>query len=212
MRTSWFQPLALTFALAITTASSARAAIINVGFSGDLITAFNNTYDDPEIPVSDFFKVGQAFSGSVSYDTGLSGDFYSDSAEYELLGFNLSIGGQDFSNRFLPRSIYRSADGRTSFLAGGADQGGSTSLTLNLLSPFYKYPSPAELNGQTAEFRFDDYYPQGGQVFGLARLDTVVPAVPEPSSWLLMILGFGLAGWAVRNRNQKASLQAPQMA
>ncbi|CAA9524624.1 MAG: hypothetical protein AVDCRST_MAG62-1342 [uncultured Sphingomonas sp.] len=28
-----------------------------------------------------------------------------------------------------------------------------------------------------------------------------VPAVPEPSTWLMMLLGFGTVGWAIRRRN-----------
>lgn len=38
------------------------------------------------------------------------------------------------------------------------------------------------------------------------RLNSVAGAVPEPSTWAMMILGFGLVGGAVRRRNQQAKV------
>jgi hypothetical protein len=32
-------------------------------------------------------------------------------------------------------------------------------------------------------------------------IGTEVPAVPEPSTWALMLLGFGAVGWGLRRRN-----------
>lgn len=44
----------------------------------------------------------------------------------------------------------------------------------------------------------------GGGVLTISQAP--VGAVPEPGAWALMILGFGLAGAALRNRNRKISV------
>jgi hypothetical protein len=42
------------------------------------------------------------------------------------------------------------------------------------------------------------------QRFGL----TAVQAVPEPSSWALMLVGFGLSGFALRRRGKMRTVAA----
>ncbi len=44
-------------------------------------------------------------------------------------------------------------------------------------------------------------------ISGRVMLD-VPSAVPEPATWAMMIMGFGLAGSALRNRGRKAALAA----
>ncbi len=209
---TYFLPMLLGLAIA----SPAQAVVITVGFSGALSSAKNNVYDDPEIPSGNFFQVGQSFSGSFGYDTGSPVYLENDAAFFDLQKFSIVIGGVDFSDRFIPRQIFRSSNGGVSFSAGGADQGGGTSVDLNLGSFFGNYPTAGELNGKTASFRFDDYYPLGGQVSGSAFLNTAgsISAVPEPDAWLLMIIGLGAIGYGVRRRRhlayrERATLASP---
>jgi len=192
--------MALSAVVMAGAAVPSTAAVIVVGFSGKVSAAANNAYDDPELPSAEFFTIGQAFSGSFSYDTGQPVQYYNGFASFDLQTFNVSIGGVDFSQRFIPRQIGRSSDGGVQVSAGGASQGGSTSLDLKLGSFFGNYPTAVELDGTSATFSFNDYYPLGGQVSGLARLDVAGAAspVPEPKSWLLMALGFGMVGYAMR--------------
>jgi hypothetical protein len=208
MRMSDIKALALSVVFAASAATPTYAAVIKVGFAGVLTSAVNNTYDDPDIPESDFFQVGQAFSGSFAYDNDVPGFTEDDTAFFDLQNFNVQIGGQDFSDRFLPRQVFRSADGSVSFLSGGADQGGSTSIETTLNSSFQNYPMPGELNGKTATFSFADFYPLGGQVSGraLLKVDGFTPAVPEASTWAMMILGFGFVGFAMRRRKAQPGL------
>jgi hypothetical protein len=179
-----------------------EATVIIASFSGKLTSAQNNTYDDPSIPSSDFFKIGQAFSGSFSYDTDKPIENDGDFALLDLQTFNVIIGGVDFSDRFLPRLTGRSADGGVEFLAGGASQGGSTSISLNLSSFFGNYPTANELNGRTASFFYGDYTPLGGVVSGdaLLSVEGATSPVPEPATWLFMVAGFGVVGYGMRRR------------
>lgn len=178
----------------------ADAALVTVSFQGRLSTAENNRYDDPDIPQGDFFFVGQRFSGALRYDTDLPGDVEPDIAVFELLGFDLFFGNVDYSDRFIPRLIGRSQDGTIEFLSGGADQGGSASLSLNLGSFSPDYPSLSQLNGQSALFSYEDFTPLGGSLSGTATLGTAVASVPETTTWAMMIAGVGVVGGAARRR------------
>ena len=202
-----FKTRFLPMLLGLAVATPGQAAVVTVGFSGTLSSAENNVYEDPEIPSGNFFKVGQSFSGSFGYDTSSPAYLEGDAAFFDLQKFSIVIGGVDFSDRFIPRQIFRSSDGGVSFSAGGADQGGGTSVDLNLGSLFGNYPTAGELDGKMASFRFDDYYPLGGQVSGSALLNVegATSAVPEPDAWLLMIVGFGVVGYGIRRRRLLAS-------
>lgn len=199
--------LALFMTMGLAVALPSQAETIAVDFSGVLTSAVNNVYDDPDIPSTDFFKVGQAFSGTLLYDTKVPGFTESGDAFFELQGFSITIGDTDFSSRFLPRSIFRSSDGFVSFSTGGADQGGGASISLVLPSFYGNYPQAGELDGKTASFQFSDFYPLGGQVAGVAQLyaTDAVGAVPELETWIIMIFGMGTVGCALRRR-RRASL------
>jgi hypothetical protein len=57
-------------------------------------------------------------------------------------------------------------------------------------------------------FRFDNEQglALGQNVARYALASSVFDAVPEPATWLMMILGFGLAGWQLRRRQAAALL------
>jgi hypothetical protein len=52
---------------------------------------------------------------------------------------------------------------------------------------------------------------RGGNDFAVDDIslstESIVNGVPEPSTWAMMLLGFGAIGWAVRRQRSRASLQ-----
>ena len=185
-------------ALAVATllsSGSASASIISYDFNGTVSQASN--LGALAEPINNgFFQVGQNFSGTVTWDTDGPGFGDEFSSEFELLGFNINIGGTDFSSRFLPRLVGRQSDGTLSFVSGGADQGGGASLTFDLGTYAIGYPTLAQLNGKVGQFSYRDFQPFGGTVSG----NTTVAAVPEPSTWAMIIIGIAAGGVTMRRR------------
>lgn len=57
-------------------------------------------------------------------------------------------------------------------------------------------------DGDSFYIGFDDYISGDDNHDDFLVKATLMPAVPEPSTWLLMILGFGAIGFGMRRRNQ----------
>ena len=90
--------------------------------------------------------------------------------------------------------------GRAATLMGGkgfsGDQSGRAVYDLSALA------------GQVVDIRFQfasDYaaYQRGVQFDNLLVTGTMPSAVPEPATWAMMIMGFGLAGTAIRSRRRR---------
>jgi len=96
---------------------------------------------------------------------------------------------------------YRLTDGFTTKIAG-PQLSGFTGQFFGFISdePFvFVELSPGTGVGSSERYNLDNMR------FGLARVGGATPGVPEPAAWGLMILGFGLAGCAVRRRRALAA-------
>lgn len=109
-----------------------------------------------------------------------------------------------------------------SFLIGGLDSYNSvvlnfadaTTITLNgreiIGQPFVSTPNTGETGRVTYDFGSGPLL--SNISFGSSQrtfeLDGIVAAAPEPATWLMMILGFGLVGGALRRRRGVGSLAA----
>lgn len=57
-------------------------------------------------------------------------------------------------------------------------------------------------NGQSFYIGYDDWFTIDDNHDDMLIKATLLPAVPEPSTWLMMILGFGAIGFGMRQRKQ----------
>jgi hypothetical protein len=191
--------------LAMLMPSIANAAVVSIHFNGVLTQAENYTNDDPTVAQGDFFQVGQKISGDLTWDTDAPADTSSGAGnEFELLAFNLNIGGMDFSDRFFPRSLITDPSGNVSFLSGGADQGGGARIDMNIGKFGDNAPDAGDFDGRKGSFAYSDFYPLGGVLEG--RI--FVGDVPEPATWIMMILGFGTIAGTMRRRKERAFVTA----
>jgi hypothetical protein len=94
-------------------------------------------------------------------------------------------------------------DGLAAFTGGGTYgptgyEGPNTSFTItDTNNGFVNFLNGGLLDGQTAYFSLEENLAAGGVPI------TVGSAAPEPATWAMMILGFGMAGVAFRRRKQR---------
>jgi len=142
-----------------------------------------------------------------------------------LTGINLALLGSASGSSFSPSAPLFAIDGNTGgnfpgiFHSSSSDA--SEVFTLNLSQA--SQVSSISIFGRTDSFSFRDQYNytlfNGASVVGTGQLDartgpatadfSAVSAVPEPSTWALMLIGFGLVGGALRTskRRQKFAVK-----
>ena len=181
--------------LAMTLGLPAQAALYVATFYGDQNVTFNIS-DIVGFPDDDPF----IFHGEDAYSANFPGVF---------------IEGND-----LGRLLIDTRPGHNSFNvlardnSDGKEGGASFSLASDIFVPGFPF-NPVDYNFTDADDRSMVYYPSGfggpnSQVLsGFYRFTlSAVPAVPEPATWAMMILGFGFVGAAMR-QCRASILQAP---
>lgn len=166
----------------------AGAAVVNLTFTqsgfgnGGTITGFftgedadgNGQLNSFEGEITDF---GLSFSGNHAVEA-------------------FSLGFEDLFGLIYDLGDPLLGDGRTGELEGILAENGSFSYLVG--------PEPLGQAGACLNDEICGQINQGDAVTRTTELVVVgdTPAIPEPASWATMILGFGIAGAAVRNRRR----------
>jgi len=206
--------LASVAVLAAPAAASAAELVTNGGFESSDFTGWtlgsNASYDSVHISPSAFVPIGAsglgtytALLGAVNGTNMLSqtlntvaGDTYTVSFE---LGTQGNIENQKPSNYFLATiggvTILKEVDAIPSIYAFGP----------STFYGFSYFPSTFKATGSSTLLQFT--YENGPGFFNLDNVSvqgtpgvTVGGAVPEPATWALMLVGFGMVGAAMRQR------------
>ena len=141
--------------------------------------------------------------------SGFAGVFDEQVVSEEADGF--SIGGTDLINNvFINLSVY-GGKGNTSLFTGiGLPSSFPTSLWQG---PFTDPNDDDDLTVPSGEVLYFD--PTSGSRFSALVLDIravgAPPAVPEPTSWLLLISGLGVTGATLRRAKRKARITAEDL-
>jgi hypothetical protein len=148
------------------------------------------------VTIENFTVTGSIVSGTfaLAFDDGTSA--------YSLSALNLTLAGSsvafDTSNSGL---ISLASIGRSDFEIGGTANGGVNSIGRAGLTPaddfaFAFVPSTVS---QSAPLSYDT-----GGIINQADSVTIT-AVPEPSTWAMMLFGFGAMGGVLRARRRRVS-------
>jgi hypothetical protein len=146
-----------------------------------------------------------ANSGTTSYDLTAAGNTGFNAVFQNLTTlagkkYNVSfwLGNASGNNNYLlPSSVALQIDGGLGELFTNGN------VTANRIN-WQRFTTNFTATGTSTDFRFVNATPGTDNFAGLD--DISVSAVPEPSTWLTMILGFGTIGAALRRRRQTAAL------
>ncbi|UAJ11841.1 PEPxxWA-CTERM sorting domain-containing protein [Polymorphobacter megasporae] len=207
--------------VALAVAAPSAAAIYTLTYSG---TLSNVSFGGSTNPVSGF-QNGQSFVATYTVDTGkghrLTGPAYDWVYGGPNSGTTLAV-TTVFTVAGVKQTAFGSAVDSAAYLTGGALDLNSYAINTSASSTLMTYgiytnstglgasasledvPRTASASLSTGYYSYTVYdfdhaqYQSEGQ--GTLNIDSVTVAVPEPASWLMMIVGFGLVGVAVRRR------------
>jgi hypothetical protein len=90
----------------------------------------------------------------------------------------------------------------TNWTAGQPDNWGGDETRIHFLAPG---TDPVDAPGEGAQWNdYIEYGTVAGYVVKVAQ-PTLAPQVPEPATWVSMVLGFGAIGYAARSRRNRAA-------
>lgn len=196
----------LTAAIALAPAT-ANAAPTIFNFTGTIASSYSANAIDA--------GVGSAFNGEFTYDptsspTGTFGiqNLYNGAAE---LGFSSVLGAAEGTGYI--NVLHDNSAGQDSFAIAAFTMGdyNLVNLATALSATPVNSPLPTSLAGQSFNFST-----QGRDAAGFLRgfsgtiqvaAAPIAAAVPEPATWLTMIAGFGLVGFAMRQRRQRTTIR-----
>jgi PEP-CTERM motif-containing protein len=201
----------VSIVLATAVVASSSASTVKVDYSGTLTTAIPS------------FFVGESFSGSFTYDTTApvvvpGGNF----TGYAMApgAFSLTIGGNTVSNyngnALFPDNFYVTNFGDFALTVNGATGSGplnSPGTTIGVRffgsnDPAFAamtlpFPFPTDFTSSTIIFSTSLAGPSArGSITSFSATNT--PAVPEPATWAMMLLGFAGLGFAACRRSRKS--------
>ena len=224
MLKSPLRKLRLAAALIPLMISSPALAATVFDATGDILPSFTGT-GSPDLDVTSFsvqfnsvtntFLLGASFAGAI--DPSLAG-FY-------VIGVDTGVGAiRPFGNIGEPNVVFDQVivvqKTGSAVLSGNALKATVVGNLFTLSVPSAFLPStgfapqdfgfniwPREGSTVTGNNQITDFAPNNALLTPTGALLT--PAVPEPATWLTMILGFGLLGGAMRLRRGKPALRLP---
>lgn len=155
------------------------------------------------------------------------GAFAANPNDYLNFGFNVTSGYSAVVNQLAFASV-RSNTGPSNMAVFAAVDGGAftqlanftqgtsdTSRILNFApltgasSIFFRIVATSAASATGGTFRFENFTPNATtSPFSLngnvSLIPVIVPSVPEPATWAMMLLGFGMVGAGVRSRRKPA--------
>ncbi len=189
--------------LGYTFANAATITGVSHIHSGGLSTSLSLTASAPGNVSFDPITAGIAHGSSdVAYDNDDAFTFF---APGQYVG-TTNVGGIDYLNYKGTLSLYATVFGVTNSQTIFVD-GAPMTVTVNNHPGATATASLDPLIGINPAF-LSQYGLSGGTVTlspGVANASAPAPGVPEPSSWILLIAGFGLTGAAVRHRRAAIS-------
>jgi hypothetical protein len=204
--------------------SSPAAAVSIVDAANDIIPSFTGT-GSPDLDVTSFAVSLDAAATTFSLGAVLAGDINPALPGFYVIGVNTGAGAiRPFAGIGEPNVTF---DQVIIVQKNGTARVGANSLTTLLTGNQFIVTVPVSLLPSTgatpANYGFNIWPREGAVVTGNSQITDFAPnnallsvngliAVPEPASWLMMLLGFGLIGGVMRFRRRESDAVIAQVA
>lgn len=215
-------PMLALAAIALATATPALAAV-NINFDVDSTAVSGTIFNDYEAGAQNAPYVpgaGEATTGDVrtlDTDTAGVGIINGDGVTFDTSGFLTILANSSYS------VLAPAGTALVSFIVGTLDQYNTVTLVTNLgsyvlsgreiigqlINPGEPQNLPPPNSGAvTYTFGAGEYLQSitFASTQTAMEIDSLAFGTPEPATWLMLILGFGLAGAAIRRRRRKLAI------
>lgn len=144
------------------------------------------------------YQAGDSFAVDLEYDTGAATPFFDPSDDFSAWSveypFVVTVNGAGYSISSPMRVSYARYDSENAAQFMAQDSNSNVSITGLPKASAATVPTAAMLSHGTASTFF---WTTSGRGWGYA---TLAPAVPEPATWAMMLVGLGAVGIARRRR------------
>ena len=192
---------------------------------GDFLPTFNGTAS-PDLDVTSFSVSLNPAATTFSLGAVLAGDIDASNAGFYVIGIDTGKGAiAPFANIGEPNVVF---DQVIVVQKDGTAMLGNNALTVLMSGNQFIVSVPVSLLPSTGaapanygfniwprfgstvtnNFQISDFAPNNS----LLSVNGIIAGVPEPASWAMMLLGFGLIGGAMRFARRPSQIRPPQMA
>ena len=217
--------LSLAIALLPVIVSSPAAAASVVDAANDIIPSFVGTAT-PDLDVTNFAVSLNPAQNVFTIGATLAGDINPANAGFYVIGVNTGHGAAaPFAAIGEPNVTF---DQVIVVQKNGTATVGNNSLTVSIAGNEFIVTVPLALlpsTGATPQNYGFNLWPRAGSTVtgnsqitdfapnnALLGVNGILPAVPEPASWAMMLLGFGAIGIAIRYRRERRRTRIAQLA
>ena len=217
--------LSLAIALLPVIVSSPAAAASVVDAANDIIPSFVGTAT-PDLDVTNFAVSLNPAQNVFTIGATLAGDINPANAGFYVIGVNTGHGAAaPFAAIGEPNVTF---DQVIVVQKNGTATVGNNSLTVSIAGNEFIVTVPLALlpsTGATPQNYGFNLWPRAGSTVtgnsqitdfapnnALLGVNGILPAVPEPASWAMMLLGFGAIGIAIRYRRERRLTRIAQLA
>jgi hypothetical protein len=190
------------------TATVAHAETMSYTFSGNATAGSDLMGGNYSFGVNPFFSANQAWGANASNNGGFNNPFYNPPAGFEATSLTITFAGLDGATINTDFGTGFTRSNQTNYAGVGAWDTTVNGNTVTFTAGDNGFLRPTDQFDYSVFFSKDVADDAGFGFTATWTGDSITAAVPEPSTWAMMILGFAGIGAMTFRRRKSAELAA----